>query len=160
MKYVPIFPHGDTILVGILLTSRYFAGSFFTSSGLCCENDINWISFHSAYDFGYLIKMMHIDQLPEDEPKFRELLHKYFPSLYDIKYLVNHVSRTLKVNNSQDLTPEALSIVNGLITAKGGLQTIADELHVHRIGTAHCAGSDAQLTGKYIQNRSALLPRY
>ena len=27
-------------------------------SGLLCNNNIQWIAFHSAYDFGYMVKIL------------------------------------------------------------------------------------------------------
>merc|ERR1712066_283412 len=98
----------------------------FITSGICLNNKVNWITFHAGYDFAYMLKLMRNDaQLPESEEKFFELLNLYFPNLYDIKYMV----KSCKVQ-------------------EGGLEAIANELDVDRIGDAHTAGSDAVLTGQ------------
>jgi CCR4-NOT transcription complex subunit 7/8 len=63
-------------------------GSLLISSGLVLDEDVYWISFHGGYDFGYLMKIMLCKPLPDDEREFRGYLDKFFPSLYDIKYLL------------------------------------------------------------------------
>lgn len=100
----------------------YF-GELLTVSGIVLSEDVKWISFHSGYDFGYLLKVLTFNPLPVDETNFFSILKIFFPSIYDIKYLMK-----------------------GLKTLKGGLQDIADELGVARIGPQHQAGSDALLT--------------
>ena len=77
----------------------------------------------SGYDFGYLIKILTCQTLPADEQGFFELLALYFPTLYDVKLLMTHV--------------------DGL---HGGLQRVAEDLKVERIGPMHQAGSDSMLT--------------
>ena len=122
-------------------------GALLYSSGLVLEEDVNWISFHSGYDFGYLMKIMLQTPLPEDEEEFHRLLTVFFPSLYDIKFLLKHAARNQTVNNNQQLTAEAGTILQKLQT-KSGLQDIADELGIIRVGIAHQAGSDSLLTGQ------------
>jgi CCR4-NOT transcription complex subunit 7/8 len=61
--------------------------------------------------------------MPADEGQFFELLRTYFPCIYDIKYLMKSCKNL-----------------------KGGLQDIADDLQVTRIGPQHQAGSDSLLT--------------
>merc|ERR1719231_570019 len=92
-------------------------------SGLVLCHDVKWVSFHSGYDFGYLIKILTCQTLPETEAGFFDLLHIYFPTLYDVKLL--------------------MSTVDGL---HGGLQRVAEDLKVERIGPMHQAGSDSLLT--------------
>lgn len=121
-------------------------GALLMSSGLVLLDDVYWISFHSGYDFGYLMKIMLCKPLPDDEAEFRHLLGIFFPAIYDIKYLMKHASRNQAVNDSP-LTPSAAQIINNL-GQKSGLQDIADELGVKRLGTAHQAGSDSWVTGK------------
>ncbi|CRG87162.1 CCR4-NOT transcription complex subunit 7 [Talaromyces islandicus] len=121
-------------------------GSLLMSSGLVLLDDVHWISFHSGYDFGYLMKIMLCKALPDDEEEFHKLLNIFFPSLYDIKYLMKHAGRNQAVNDSP-LTPAALQIINNL-GQKSGLQDIADELGVKRVGIAHQAGSDSLVTGE------------
>ena len=80
-------------------------------------------SFHSGYDFGYILKMLTCQPLPPTESEFHDLLKTYFPCVYDIKYLM----RSCK-------------------NLRGGLSDLADDLQVPRIGPQHQAGSDSLLT--------------
>ena len=42
----------------------------------------------SGYDFGYLLKILTNQNLPKEESEFFELLRMYFPTMYDVKYLM------------------------------------------------------------------------
>ncbi|XP_068143322.1 CCR4-NOT transcription complex subunit 7 isoform X3 [Drosophila tropicalis] len=94
------------------------------SSGIVLVDNIKWLCFHSGYDFGYLLKLLTDQNLPADEADFFELLHIYFPNIFDIKYLMKSCKNL-----------------------KGGLQEVADQLELRRVGPQHQAGSDALLTG-------------
>lgn len=100
-----------------------FAELLMTSGVVLCES-INWISFHSGYDFGYLLKLLTDQNLPAEESDFFELLRIYFPTIYDVKYLMKSCKNL-----------------------KGGLQEVAEQLELERIGPQHQAGSDSLLTG-------------
>ncbi|TFK69540.1 CAF1-domain-containing protein [Pluteus cervinus] len=93
------------------------------TSGMVLSPDTRWISFHSGYDFGYFVKLLTAASLPTTEDAFFELLKIWFPVVYDIKVLMR-ASKMLK----------------------GGLQEVADDLGVMRIGSSHQAGSDSLLT--------------
>ncbi|KAH8927370.1 CAF1-domain-containing protein [Atractiella rhizophila] len=94
------------------------------TSGLVLEDEgVEWVSFHSGYDFGYLLKSLTDDALPDTEEGFFELMQVWFPRIWDIKYVMKSVK-----------------------TLKGGLQEVADDLGVPRIGPQHQAGSDSLLT--------------
>lgn len=95
------------------------------SSGLVLVPTTKWVSFHSGYDFGYLLKVLSCKQLPSKEQDFFNLLYIYFPGIYDIKFLMKSCK-----------------------SLKGGLQDVADELQIARVGPQHQAGSDALLTCK------------
>lgn len=56
-------------------------------SGLVLMDNIKWLSFHSGYDFGYLLKLLTDQNLPQDENDFFESLRMYFPTVYDVKVL-------------------------------------------------------------------------
>lgn len=122
-------------------------GALLISSGLVLDADVHWLSFHSGYDFGYLVKLMICKPLPQSQTDYYELLNAFFPSLYDIKFLLTHAGRKGTINDEQPLTPEAQAALQK-IASKGGLADIAEELNVNRIGVAHQAGSDSLLTGQ------------
>ena len=63
---------------------QYF-GELMMMSGLILTDDVKWISFHSGYDFGYLMKTLTCVELPPEENLFMEMLHLYFPCIYDVK---------------------------------------------------------------------------
>ncbi|XP_058829256.1 CCR4-NOT transcription complex subunit 7 [Topomyia yanbarensis] len=94
------------------------------TSGIVLMDNIKWLSFHSGYDFGYLLKLLTDQNLPAEESDFFELLRIYFPTIYDVKYLMKSCKNL-----------------------KGGLQEVADQLELRRIGPQHQAGSDSLLTG-------------
>ena len=100
-------------------------GELLMVSGLVLDDRVKWISFHSGYDYGYLLKLLTTTDLPSDEKTFLELLHIYFPIIYDIKYMT--------------------SIMDGQ-AFMGGLQRLADDLKCKRLGAEHQAGSDSLLT--------------
>lgn len=94
------------------------------TSGIVLMDNIKWLSFHSGYDFGYLLKILTNHHLPQEESEFFELLRIYFPNIYDVKYLMKSCKNL-----------------------KGGLQEVADQLELERVGPQHQAGSDSLLTG-------------
>eukprot|EP00921_Rhytidocystis_pertsovi_P013967 GHVQ01022758.1.p1 GENE.GHVQ01022758.1~~GHVQ01022758.1.p1 ORF type:complete len:329 (-),score=64.75 GHVQ01022758.1:1270-2256(-) len=102
-------------------------GELIMSSGLVMNEDVKWISFHGCYDFGYLLKLLTCAPLPESEAAFFELLHDFFPALYDIKFLLRNI-KNLSLNGGSSL------------------QRIAEHLNVSRIGPQHQAGSDSLVT--------------
>lgn len=118
-------------------------GSLLITSGMILTDDVNWISFHSGYDFAYLIKMLTSKPLPEDEDAYRKLVEIFFPRLLDVKYIWRHANNMLRRGA---IGQQAHSILQNLGT-KSGLQDLADELGCQRVGTSHTAGSDAWLTG-------------
>ncbi|XVF38707.1 hypothetical protein REPUB_Repub20aG0124900 [Reevesia pubescens] len=95
------------------------------SSGLIFNNSwLTWITFHSVYDFGFLLKILTQQKLPPDIQTFKWQLAYFFGfRIYDIK----HTFRFLGLN--------------------GGLEKIAKILKVDRVaGESHQAGSDSLLT--------------
>ena len=102
-----------------------FFAEYFISSGLFLNEDITWISFHGAYDFAYLLKIISGKQMPEFEYLFFENLDIYFQNYFDIRHLIR-----------------------GGENFKGGLSRVAQELEVVRIGTTHQAGSDSIVTAE------------
>lgn len=63
---------------------QYF-GELLTMSGLVLSDNVRWISFHSSYDFGYLLKILTCAELPIDEQSFLDLLQIFFPKIFDVK---------------------------------------------------------------------------
>ncbi|XP_016106448.1 CCR4-NOT transcription complex subunit 7-like [Sinocyclocheilus grahami] len=77
------------------IETLYFAELLMTSGVVLCEG-VKWLSFHSGYDFGYLIKSLSNSKLPDEEVDFFEILRLFFPIIYDVKYLMKSC-KNLKV---------------------------------------------------------------
>lgn len=93
-------------------------------SGLVLNEDIHWVSFHGSSDFAYLLKLLLNSNLPDTEEEFTQKLEIYFPNHYDLKVIVQQLNEKLN----------------------GGLNRIAQNLRIQRIGEVHQAGSDAYVT--------------
>ena len=129
-------------------------GEILMSSGLVLCDSVKWISFHSAYDFAYLLKLLTNTALPgacgarrysssplpppnllpppppsapfaAEEEAFTALLATYFPTVYDVKQLLQFAPAP---------------------AIHGGLQRVGEELKVQRVGQQHQAGSDSLMT--------------
>nr|KJB77758.1 hypothetical protein B456_012G155600 [Gossypium raimondii] len=85
--------------------------------------ELTWVTFHSAYDFGFLLKILTQNPLPPDLKSFMRHLTYYFGCMiFDIKY-------SFKIFNLH-----------------GGLEKVAKTLNVARVaGLSHQAGSDSLL---------------
>lgn len=126
--------------------------------------------FCSGYDFGYLIKILSNANLPEEEVDFFEILRLYFPVIYDVKYLMkscknlkvlkqtfqwvaNSISYFINLKHhtfilcGPQVWPEGCRVTDGVVFFQGGLQEVAEQLELERIGPQHQAGSDSLLTG-------------
>jgi len=97
-----------------------------TTSGVVFMENVTWLSFHayvliyfffikdkflilsSGYDFGYLLKMLTGKLLPDAETEFFEILKIFFPTIYDVKYLMKSCKNL-----------------------KGGLEEVAKQLEVN-----------------------------
>lgn len=119
------------------------------TSGLVLCDDVRWISFHSGYDFGYLLKLLTCRPLPEDEAAFFESLHTYFPFIYDLKYVMKSCETLSGGLNklASDLNVRARVCLRVSDCALSGVCRSGVCAQVERIGAEHQAGSDSLLTG-------------
>jgi CCR4-NOT transcription complex subunit 7/8 len=87
-------------------------------SGLVMNDDVIWLTYHGAYDFGYLLKMLSGEANPPTVDEFFMALNVYFPHFYDIKHII--------------------AVTEPGTT--GGLSDVGEAMGVSRLGTAHQAG--------------------
>ncbi|GBG34167.1 CCR4-NOT transcription complex subunit 7 [Hondaea fermentalgiana] len=100
-------------------------GEQLMSSGLVLLKEVKWITFHGGFDVAYLLKLLTCAPLPDREAEFFNLLHLYFPSMFDIKAIMTKLESA---------------------PFKSGLSKLAEDLGAERVGPMHQAGSDSLLT--------------
>lgn len=57
---------------------HFHFAEYLVASGLCLNPSIHWITFHGGVDFGYLLRVMINQDLPNDENSFFECVNSYF----------------------------------------------------------------------------------
>lgn len=96
------------------------------AQGLVMNPDINWVTYHGGFDFGYLLRNIMNEPLPNTYEQFIHMAKQYFPNMWDAKIIANEHEN---VKGTQ-------------------LQKLANNLGVDRKGMQHQAGSDALITLK------------
>ncbi|KAK6228305.1 hypothetical protein SCA6_000645 [Theobroma cacao] len=106
------------------IDSRDFRRMVLNSKLVFNRSGLTWITFHSAYDFGFLVKILTQQELPYHINSFtKQLIYFFGYKIYDIKHAFKYF---------------------GL---HGGLERVAKLLNVARVaGESHQAGSDSLLT--------------
>ncbi|XP_054160991.1 CCR4-NOT transcription complex subunit 8-like [Oppia nitens] len=111
-------------------------------SGLVLNPDCKWMAFHGSYDFAYLMKLLTASLLPPSRQQFHELLDTFFPYVYDIKFILNRLADRLPIGGGPYIgcagQPQVL----------GGLQDVANQLGLARVGHPHQAASDSLLAAQ------------
>jgi hypothetical protein len=99
----------------------YAFGEMFQASGLVCNENMKWISFHGGYDFAYLVKALTGGvALPARVGDMLNYVDLFFPYRCDVKYLLKEMFR-------------------------GSLSSLATQMRVAS-SSLHQAGSDALVT--------------
>ncbi|KAL5053046.1 hypothetical protein RYX36_033728 [Vicia faba] len=108
------------------VNSMRFADLMFTS-GLIFNKSLMWVTFSSAYDFGYLVKILTRKNLPNRLEDFLKIVEVLFGNkVFDMKHM--------------------MKFCNFL---HGGLERVANILNIGRmVGKSHQAGSDSLLTSQ------------
>lgn len=89
--------------------------------------NITWVTFHGSYDIAYLLKCFTGESLPVLPERFSKAVSRILGSVYDLKVMAGQYKG---------------------LSSRLGLESLAHELGLNRVGTAHHAGSDSELTAR------------
>ncbi|CAL9728545.1 poly(A) ribonuclease Pop2p [Monosporozyma unispora] len=80
--------------------SKFEFAQLMIDSGLLMDENITWITYHAAYDLGFLINILMNDIMPNNRKDFEWWIHKYMPNLFDLN-LIYKVVRGFKYPPAQ-----------------------------------------------------------
>lgn len=127
-----------------------FASTMMTS-GLICDDDVHWLTNHAVYDLGYLLKVLSDEELPDDENQFQAIMSKYFPSIYDIKFVIKEGVRKHHAREITPIDPNTHELLAKL-EQKTQLDSLVDTFKIKRFGGnlsgSNTAGVACMYTGK------------
>lgn len=70
--------------------SHIVLAEYLFSSGMILNSEIKWITFHGAFDFAYLLKILVNSPLPETMDEFVSDIKMFFPLMYDTKIIASN----------------------------------------------------------------------
>lgn len=102
-----------------------------TDSGLIMDTNTTWITFHAAYDLGFLVHILMNDMMPATRKDFEWWVHKFMPNLYDLN-LIYKIIHDFK-HQPQSQAPQY------------SLTTLGDEIGIPRFPIFTTTGGQALL---------------
>ena len=114
-------------------------------SGLLLESSVTWITYHAAYDFGFLINILMNDSMPNNREDFEWWVHKFIPNFYDLN-LICKVMQDYKQQQQQQQQRQY------------SLASLAEELGIPRYSVFMTTGGESLLTalGFFQLNKSSM----
>lgn len=103
-------------------------------SGLILEKSVTWITFHAAYDFGFLIHLLMNDIMPNNIKDFEWWVSQFIPQFYDLS-LIYKVIHDFKEQLQSQQQQQQLT-----------LASLADELGFPRFPLFATTGGQSLLT--------------
>lgn len=95
-----------------------------------------------------MVKLLTDSRLPEEEHEFFHILNLFFPSIYDVKYLMKScknlkVQYFLSTSNNNNKKPKRqttilLSYLSSICCAPAGASMVLDRLCIELTGTGIC----------------------
>ena len=112
------------------IDARLFGERLLHTDIVRCSN-IQWVCFHGSFDVGYLLSLVYDRIGTCSFTEYQEALNEFFPRIDDIKEII--------MRGNTGFAPDL------------GLESMSKQLGCKRKGTAHQAGSDAELTSSIYQ---------
>lgn len=100
-------------------------------SGLLLSKEITWLSYHAAYDFGFLVNMLMSKAMPNNKEEYVWWVENFMPNFYDLN-LINKFTASTKQHNPQQ-------------QAQYSLESMADELGIPRFPLFTTTGGQSLL---------------
>ncbi|KAL3231379.1 Poly(A) ribonuclease POP2 [Nakaseomyces bracarensis] len=98
-------------------------------SGLVLDPEVTWVTYHAAYDLGFLISILMNDSMPNNKDDFEWWVHKYLPNFYDLNLVYKAIQDFKHQNQQQQYT----------------LTSLADELGIPRFSIFTTTGGQSLL---------------
>lgn len=105
-------------------------------SGLLLETSVTWLTYHAAYDFGFLINILMNNDMPNNREDFEWWVHKFMPNFYDL----NLICKVMQ-DSKQQQQPSAQQ------QKQYTLASLAEELGIPRYSLFVTTGGESLLTG-------------
>ncbi|SCU92536.1 LAME_0F00386g1_1 [Lachancea meyersii CBS 8951] len=92
-----------------------------TDSGLI-SSDVTWVSYHAAYDFGFLVNMLMNSAMPNNKEDYVWWVQQFMTNFYDLNLINKFAQLQLQQGQKQNPTPQQ----------QPTLEAMADEIGIPR----------------------------
>ncbi|CCK69768.1 CCR4-NOT core DEDD family RNase subunit POP2 KNAG_0D00160 [Huiozyma naganishii CBS 8797] len=117
--------------------STYEFAQLMMDSGLVMDPEVTWITYHAAYDLGFLVNILMNDIMPNNREDFEKWVHTLMPNMFDLN-LIFKVIRDL-----QNPLPQGAQ--QGQTSSQFTLTSLADELAIPRFPVFTTTGGQSLL---------------